>query len=92
MNCVIIANCSNTPLSGGYYLRVATIRGRLLFEGLLFEGGYYLRVAIIQGVATIRRWPLSEGGHYTRAATIRGATIRGRLLFEGGYYLRVATI
>ena len=89
---------------GGYYLfqryrNVATIRGRLLFEG-----GYYSRVATIYFSSTAM-WRLFEGGYYSRAATIRGrllfeggyylfqlyrnvATIRGRLLFEGGYYSR----
>ena len=57
----------------GYYFfaahfSMATIRGRLLFEG-----GYYSRAATIRGRL------LFEGGYYSRAATIRG-----RLLFEGG--------
>ena len=40
-------------IQGGYYSRVATIRGRLLFEG-----GNYSRVA------TIRGWQLFKGGVY----------------------------
>ena len=59
-----------------YYLRAATIRGRLLFES-----GYYSRAG------TIRGWLLLQGGYYSRATTITGW-----LLFEGGYYLRAATI
>ena len=55
---------------------VATIRGRLLFQG-----GYYSRAVTIPGQL------LFQGGYYSRVATVQE-----QLLFESGYYSSAAFI
>ena len=70
---------------GSYYLRVASIWGRIPFEG-----GIYLRADSIWGWCLIWGWLL----HLFEEATyyLRAGSIREQLLFKGGYYLKRTTI